>query len=77
MSGLGVPSDIVEADMWFRVAAALGDTTAEYQRQNVERRMTVEQMAEAGKRARDRIEWSYATHDEELEGFCSLNDWHN
>ena len=50
--GLGVPQDYVEAHKWFNLAAARGDAKAVAERDALEKRMTMEERAEARKLAR-------------------------
>ena len=50
--GLGVPQDYVEAHKWFNLAAARGDAKAVLERDALEKRMTIEERAEARKLAR-------------------------
>lgn len=52
--GHGVPQDYVLAHMWSSLSAAQGERGAEFVRDNVERRMTAEQIEEAQKLARER-----------------------
>ena len=50
--GLGVPQDFIEAHKWFNLAAARGDAKAAEERNALEKRMTLEEQAEARKLAR-------------------------
>ncbi len=52
VKGVGVPQDFVEAHKWFNLAAARGDARAAAERDALEKRMTVEEQAEARKLAR-------------------------
>ena len=52
VKGLGVPQDYVEAHKWFNLAAARGDAKAVAERDALEKRMTIEERAEARKLAR-------------------------
>ncbi len=52
VKGLGVPQDFVEAHKWFNLAAARGDARAAAERDALEKRMTLEEQAEARKLAR-------------------------
>ena len=45
--GIGVPKDYCHAYMWFNLAAAHGDTTASVNRDELEKSITSEQIAEA------------------------------
>jgi peptidoglycan hydrolase-like protein with peptidoglycan-binding domain len=45
--GLAVPQDFVQAHMWFNLAAAAGETDAANERDDLVRRMTPDQVAEA------------------------------
>ncbi len=47
--GLGVPQDFIEAHKWLNLAAARGDAKALAERDALEKRMTVEEQAEARK----------------------------
>ena len=47
--GLGVPQDFIEAHKWLNLAAARGDAKAVAERDALEKRMTVEEQAEARK----------------------------
>ena len=51
--GHGVPQDYVLAHMWSNLSAAQGERGAEFVRDNVEKRMTAEQIEEAQKLARE------------------------
>jgi len=51
--GRGVPQDYVLAHMWLNIAAAPGDETAEYARDNAAKLMTPDQIAEAQRVARE------------------------
>ena len=46
-NGEGVPEDYVLAYMWYNLAAAQGNETAQSNKDRAERRMTPEQIAEA------------------------------
>ena len=50
--GQGVPQDFVQAHMWFNLAAAQGHSTAQGNRDEVTRKMTPSQIAEAQSLAR-------------------------
>ena len=50
--GLGVPQDFIEAHKWLNLAAARGDAKAVAERDAIEKRMTIEEQAEARKLAR-------------------------
>jgi len=50
--GFGAPLDPVQAHMWFAVAAALGDFNAEYERDELARMMSAEDLAKAEELAR-------------------------
>ena len=52
VKGVGVPQDFVEAHKWFNLAAARGDARAAAERDALEKRMTLEEQAEARKLAR-------------------------
>ena len=52
-TGQSVPQDFVLAHMWFNLAAKQGDSTARANRDIVAKRMTVEQIAEAQRLARE------------------------
>ena len=52
--GEGVPEDLVLAYMWYALSAAQGDRVARGNREAIERRMTLAQIAEAQKRV---LEW--------------------
>ena len=52
--GRGVPKDTVAAQMWFYLAAAQGNGDARTNRDNLEKQMSPEQIAEAQKLARGR-----------------------
>ncbi len=52
-NGRGVPQDYVKAHMWFNLAAAQGDTAASSKRDEIAKRMTPEQVAEAQRLSRD------------------------
>ena len=51
--GLGVPQDIIQAYMWFNLAAAQGEDGAKRLRDNLAKMMTVDQIAQAQKLARE------------------------
>ena len=51
--GHGVPQDYVLAHMWSNLSAAQRERGAEFVRDNVEKRMTAEQIEEAQKLARE------------------------
>jgi hypothetical protein len=51
--GRGVAQDPVRAAMWFSLAAAAGESTAETNREVVERRMSPAQITQARQMARD------------------------
>lgn len=55
--GLGVPQDDVQAHMWFNLAAARGNETAEKLREEVAARMTPAQIDEGQRLAREKHEW--------------------
>ena len=52
VKGLGVPKDFIEAHKWLNLAAARGDAKAAAERDAIEKRMTLEEQAEARKLAR-------------------------
>ena len=52
-NGAEVPKDSVEAHRWFTLAAAWGEDLADYKRDEVAKKMTDAQLAEAKRRARD------------------------
>jgi TPR repeat protein len=52
-NGQGVPQDYIEAHAWFALAAAQGDKDAAKSRDEVAKRMTPAQIAEAQKLARE------------------------
>ena len=52
VKGLGVPKDFIEAHKWLNLAAARGDAKAAAERDALEKRMTLEEQAEARKLAR-------------------------
>ena len=52
VKGVGVPQDFVEAHKWLNLAAARGDAKAAAERDAIEKRMTIEEQAEARKLAR-------------------------
>ena len=52
-NGEGVPQDYVRAHMWFNLSAAQGDQDAAKNRDDVAKRMTPAQIAEAQKLARE------------------------
>jgi uncharacterized protein len=56
--GQGVPQDYVSAHMWFNLSAAQGDQSAAKNRDNIARRMTPAQIAEAQRLAH---EWKPTT----------------
>ena len=51
--GHGVSVDFITAHMWFNIAAALGYSEAEEDRNDLEREMTSTQIADAEKLARE------------------------
>ena len=51
--GQGVPQDYVQAHLWFSLAAAQGDDTARKKRQIVASEMSLEEIAEARRLARE------------------------
>ncbi len=61
--GQGVPQDFVSAHMWFNLAAARGGKNAEEWRAIVAQLMTLEQIAEAQKLAR---EWKPTKQPDEI-----------
>jgi TPR repeat protein len=50
--GDGVPKDLVIAYMWLNLAAAKGEPNAKANRDNIERQMTPDQIAEAQRLSR-------------------------
>jgi TPR repeat protein len=56
MIGEGVPEDPVLAYMWFNLAAAQGNETAQSNKAQAESRMTREQIAEAQRLSREWLE---------------------
>lgn len=52
-SGDGTPKDLVTAYMWFNLGAARGSESAKQSRDSVEKRMTLDQVAEAQKLSRE------------------------
>ena len=52
-NGEGVPQDYVLAHMWFNLAISQGDGVDEFERDDIAKKMTREQIAEAQKLARD------------------------
>jgi hypothetical protein len=54
--GEGVPEDIVLAYMWYNLAAAQGNETAQSNKDRTERRMTREQIAEGQRMSREWLE---------------------
>ncbi len=52
-TGKGVPQDYVRAHMWFNLSAAQGNENAESARDNIAKRLTPAQIAEAQKLARE------------------------
>ena len=52
-TGEGVLEDAVEAYAWFNVAGASGDAVASVHRDQIKKRMTLEQIAEGQKRSRE------------------------
>ena len=52
-TGKGVPQDYVRAHMWFNLSAAQGNENAENARDNIAKRLTPAQIAEAQKLARE------------------------
>ncbi len=54
-NGYGVPQNYVQAHMWFNLAAAQGDDEARNNRDIVAKKMSVEQIAQATKLAREWI----------------------
>ena len=52
VKGLGVPKDFIEAHKWLNLAAARGDARAAAERDALEKRMTLEEQAEARKLVR-------------------------
>ena len=50
-NGEGVAQDYVQAHKWFNIASALGNQFAEESRQEIETKMTPQQIAEAQKEA--------------------------
>ena len=52
-AGQGVMEDYVEAHMWFNLAAAQGNEEAREDRNRVAKKMTVSQIVEAQRRARE------------------------
>jgi uncharacterized protein len=52
-TGRGVPQDYVRAQMWFNLSAAQGDQDAARERDNISKRMSPAQIAEAQKLARE------------------------
>ena len=57
VKGLGVPKDFIEAHKWLNLAAARGGAKAAAERDALEKRMTLEEQAEARKLARA---WRFA-----------------
>lgn len=57
--GRGVAQDPVRAAMWFNLAAAAGDSTAETNRNVVERRMTPAQIAQSRQMARNCLQYNF------------------
>lgn len=57
--GRGVAQDPVRAAMWFSLAAAAGDSTAETNRNVVERKMTPAQIAQARQMARNCVQYNF------------------
>ena len=53
LNGLGVPQDFIKAHVWFNLAAIWGDAEAAENRENVARKMSTLQVAEAQKLARE------------------------
>jgi TPR repeat protein len=62
-SGQGVPQDDVTAHLWFSLSAAQGDEDAAKNRDLIEQRMTLTQIGEAQKLAR---EWRPKPQREQL-----------
>ncbi len=58
-NGEGVPQDYVRAHMWYNIAASSGDDDASHNRDNIAKRMTPAQIAEAQKLARECIAKNY------------------
>jgi TPR repeat protein len=63
VSGHGVPQDYVTAHMWFNLSAAQDDDDAAKNRDVIAQRMTLAQIAEAQKLAR---EWRPKPHGHQL-----------
>jgi localization factor PodJL len=53
---MGIPKDDVLAYMWFNLAASQGDKDAVQKRDEIGKRLTPEQLAEAQKRSREWFE---------------------
>jgi uncharacterized protein len=53
MNGNGVPRDLMQAHMWFNLAATRGDPQAARNRETVAGQMTAQQVEDAQKQARD------------------------
>jgi TPR repeat protein len=72
-SGLGVPHDLVQAHMWFNLAATRGDQQAARNREAVAGDMTAQQIAEAQKLARDwrPIDGHAAAKSEPVDSDCA------
>ena len=51
--GQGVPEDFVQAHMWLNLSAALGDANATKNRDRIAEKLTLAQLAEAQKLARE------------------------
>ena len=63
LNGLGVPQDFIKAHVWFNLAAIWGSAEAASNRENVAKRMSAQQVAEAQKIARECRQRNYKSCD--------------